>query len=97
VLEEFDAVLLPREAFERPHRDDGNLRSGFLVDLGAKRLNALLSVRFDYVGEVGYISARLYVGDFLRVKEEAAAGGENDEKNADSSAYQWIDLERTPA
>lgn len=61
-----DGILLDAFAFERVHGHDGHLRAGFLLEFGAEIFEANLRGGFDHASEVGDITRRTNVFDFLR-------------------------------
>ena len=66
VLEEIDGVIFDGAVIERADGDNRNLRAGFLLELSAKRFEALTCGGGNYACEIGYVALGNDFGDVVR-------------------------------
>ena len=82
MLEEIDGVVFNRAIVERTDGDDGELRAGFLLELGAERFKAVASGGRNDAGEVGDVAGG---GNFIDVVgERDACAKKEQQKNAEA-------------
>ena len=77
MFEEIDSVVFDGTIVERANGDDGQLRAGFLLQLGAERFQAFASGGRNHTGEIGDVAGWRNVVDVVR---ESRARDEKEKK-----------------